>query len=281
MVGLNVRIEILDEEEWGFPYIMPQNSSEWGTHSPVSFINPDSPPLSLSPDQRAELYSKRTIFREQDPNNTDEFFPKYPVDFNKGVMGTQAMAVNYGDVVRIYFSCVTPFGPGCAMPHPMHLHGNKMAVLYAGEFNETYDESKFNPNPLYRDTVTVNTDQFVVVQVAATNPGAWRWHCHVNIHHRGAMAMLLDVGGNEAVEAVRATPADANLCPIQPSTTSAPDGGSSTDGGSTDGGSTDSGSTDGDAAVEEEPEVPPSAGTLLVSSLTTFAASLAIAIVLV
>ena len=78
------------------------------------------------------------------------------------------------------------------------------------------DESKFNPNPVYRDTITVNTDEFVVVQVAANNPGVWRWHCHVNIHHRSGMAMLLDVGGDTAVEAVRATPASANLCPIQP-----------------------------------------------------------------
>lgn len=46
-----------------------------------------------------------------------------------------------------------------------------MAVLYVGEWDETYDESKFNPNPVYRDTVNVNTDSFVVVQVAATNPG--------------------------------------------------------------------------------------------------------------
>lgn len=46
-----------------------------------------------------------------------------------------------------------------------------MAVLYVGEWNETFDESKFNPNPVYRDTVNVNTDSFVVVQVAATNPG--------------------------------------------------------------------------------------------------------------
>ena len=97
----------------------------------------------------------------------------------------------------------------------MHLHGLKMAVLYSGEWNETYDESKFNQNPIYRDTVTVNTDSFTVVQTAATNPGVWRLHCHVNIHHRSGMAMLLDVGGDASVEAVRATPDSANLCPIQ------------------------------------------------------------------
>lgn len=98
----------------------------------------------------------------------------------------------------------------------MHLHGNKMAILYSGEWNEEYDESKFNQNPVYRDTVTVNTDSFTVVQVAATNPGVWRLHCHVNIHHKSGMAVLLDVGGDDSVEAVRATPDSVNLCPIQP-----------------------------------------------------------------
>ena len=95
----------------------------------------------------------------------------------------------------------------------MHLHGMKMAVLYSGEYTEEYDESKFNPNPVYRDTVTVNTDQFTVVQFAATNPGVWRLHCHVNIHHRGGMAVVVDVGGDSSVEAVRATPDSVNLCP--------------------------------------------------------------------
>jgi hypothetical protein len=137
------------------------------------------------------------------------------VDFNRGVLGPNAVSVNYGDVIRVLFTCAEPYGPGCAMPHPMHLHGNKMAILYNGKWNEEYNISKFNPNPVYRDTITVNTDSYVVVQVAAINPGVWRWHCHVNIHHRGGMAMLLDVGGNAAAEAIRETPQDVNLCPIQ------------------------------------------------------------------
>jgi FtsP/CotA-like multicopper oxidase with cupredoxin domain len=154
------------------------------------------------------MYDRRMTFREIDPENPlgPLSEPPYPNNFARGVLGTNAITVNYGDVVRIFFSCTQPYGPGCAMPHPMHLHGHRVAVLYVGEWNETYDESKLNlNNPVYRDTVTVHTDSFVVVQLAATNPGAWRWHCHVDIHHRSGMAVLLDVGGDDAVEAVRVT----------------------------------------------------------------------------
>jgi len=244
-LSLNSRIEIIPEDQ-GFPYITPDDPNEWGNHQPISFVSPDSPPLSLSPEIRAEIYARRTTFRKINETNAGENFPNYPVDFSRGVLGANVISVNYGDVVRIYFSCAEPYGPGCAMPHPMHLHGHRMAVLYVGEWNETFDESKFNPNPVYRDTVNVNTDSFVVVQVAATNPGVWRWHCHVNIHHRSGMAMLLDVGGDEAVEAVRATPDSANLCPLQSKPakeSNASDNGSTGDDDSTRGGGGSGGGT--------------------------------------
>jgi hypothetical protein len=112
------------------------------------------------------------------------------------------------------------------------------------QFNLEYDESKFSANPVYRDTVTVNTDSFVVVQVAAINPGVWRWHCHVNIHHRGGMAMVLDVGGDSAVEAVRATPQDVNLCPIHFAELDSSSGSSETDSTETDSSETDSSATE-------------------------------------
>jgi len=221
-MGHATRLEILMEDDVGFPYITPGDPAEWISAEPIAFVNPSSPTLSLSPDQRAELYAKRTVGRASDEENAGELFPNYPENFSSVVTGPNALVTTYGDVVRIYFSCVEPFGPGCAMQHPMHLHGNKMAVLYSGEWDEEYNESKFDTNPLYRDTVTINTDTYTVVQVAATNPGAWRLHCHVNIHNKGGMAMLLDVGGDSDVEAARATPDSANLCPIQPNNKSTP-----------------------------------------------------------
>lgn len=58
--------------------------------------------------------------------------------------------------------------------------------------------------------------------------------------------MLLDVGGDEAVEAVRATPDSANLCPLQSNSakeSSASDSGSTGDDDSTRGGGGSGGGT--------------------------------------
>lgn len=216
--NLNSRIEILPKASWGFPFRNPSNASLWPPRDPISFIEPPTPPLSLSNSSRELIYNKRTIFRPVDPTHplgpSSPPGQQYPTNFSQGVMGPNALQVQYGDVVRLYLSCAEPYGPGCAMPHPMHLHGNKFAVLYVGHWNEPYNESKFNTeNPVYRDTIVAHTDSFVVIQFVANNPGVWRFHCHVNIHHRSGMAMLVDVGGNSAVEGVRATPEQYNLCP--------------------------------------------------------------------
>ena len=126
--------------------------------------------MSLSPEQREEIYAERTTVRASDPDNAGELFPNYPEGFSSVTTGVNALSVQYGDVIRILLRC-DKSGPGCAMPHPMHLHGNKMAILGMYKFDEPYDESKFTSNPLYRDTITIPTDAYVVVQIAATNPG--------------------------------------------------------------------------------------------------------------
>lgn len=133
------------------------------------------------------------------------------------------------------------------------MHTYNLHQPLSNRFKIAYDETKFNPNPVYRDTVTVNTDSYVVVQVAATNPGVWRWHCHVNIHHRGGMAMVLDVGGDSAVEAVRATPDDVNLCPIRSGQVVVEDSASSS-GSSETASSESTGSSETDSSATESAE---------------------------
>jgi hypothetical protein len=58
---------------------------------------------------------------------------------------------------------------------------------------------------------------FTVIQVDPTNPEVWHLvHCHINIHQKSGMAVLLDVGEYDSVEAVHAMPDSVNLCPTQP-----------------------------------------------------------------
>ena len=86
---------------------------QWVPHQPISFVNPDMPPLSLSPEERTEIYGRTAVFRELNESNAAQSFPNYPVNFSRGLVGQNAIVTNYGDVVRIYFSCVEPYGSGC------------------------------------------------------------------------------------------------------------------------------------------------------------------------
>jgi hypothetical protein len=88
---------------------------QWVPHQPISFVNPNMPPLSLSPDERAEIYARTAVFRELNKTSTVQSFPNYPVNFSRGLVGQNAIMTSYGDVVRIYFSCAEPYGPGCAV----------------------------------------------------------------------------------------------------------------------------------------------------------------------
>lgn len=73
--------------------------------------------LSLSPDQEhAKIHARHEIFHEVNKTNDGENFPNYPIDFNRGVQGPNALVADYGDVIRNYFSCAEPYhGPGCAV----------------------------------------------------------------------------------------------------------------------------------------------------------------------
>nr|KAG5686609.1 hypothetical protein BaRGS_006283 [Batillaria attramentaria] len=47
-------------------------------------------------------------------------------------------------------------------------------------------------NPIRKDTIIVPTGGYVVVRIKADNPGMWYMHCHMEIHHLGGMALILD-----------------------------------------------------------------------------------------
>jgi len=208
------RMQIYGEER-GFPFMWSDDASDWQTDTPTAFLFPEQPTLSLPHSEREAIYTRRHLWREPNTSNAAESYPNYPREWSKIQSGCQTISVEYGDVVRIFMNATIPFGAGAATPHPMHLHGHKVAVLAIGKWDEPYEESKLNTkNPIYKDVVPLYSDSWMVLQFVATNPGVWMFHCHVNIHSGSGMAMAIDVGGE--LPDARQTPSNADMCKGKP-----------------------------------------------------------------
>ncbi|KAF2255775.1 multicopper oxidase [Trematosphaeria pertusa] len=81
-------------------------------------------------------------------------------------------------------------------PHPMHIHGHDMYVLYDG--NDKWDGSTVvNPsNPPRRDTHNLRPHGWMVMQYNLDNPGVWPFHCHIAWHL--SMGMYVNLMENPA-----------------------------------------------------------------------------------
>eukprot|EP00933_Yihiella_yeosuensis_P036508 TRINITY_DN3027_c0_g1_i5.p1 TRINITY_DN3027_c0_g1~~TRINITY_DN3027_c0_g1_i5.p1 ORF type:complete len:821 (-),score=124.84 TRINITY_DN3027_c0_g1_i5:143-2605(-) len=204
------RMQIYPESR-GFPFMWTDSPTGWQADTPIAFVAPERPTLSLNSKDREAIYLSRNVWREPNLSNAGELYPNYPQGWSRITSGTNAISVKYGDVVRIFMNATLPFGAGAAMPHPMHLHGHKLAVLAVGQWHEPYDPAKLNTeNPVYKDVVPIYSDSWMVVQFVASNPGVWFFHCHVNIHLNSGMGMIIDSGGE--LEDFRKTPTAANMC---------------------------------------------------------------------
>ncbi|OAP57509.1 hypothetical protein AYL99_08247 [Fonsecaea erecta] len=93
-----------------------------------------------------------------------------------------------------------------AQPHPMHKHSNKAYVLGKGIGNWTWSTvaeaaaalpaGTFNfVNPPLRDGYTTTPNEanstWMVLRYQVTNPGAFLFHCHVQTHVAGGMAVAM------------------------------------------------------------------------------------------
>lgn len=88
-------------------------------------------------------------------------------------------------------------------PHMMHKHTGKTWQIGAGEGHWNYasvdeaieaEPSKFNlKNPNYRDTFVTSFDgpSWIVLRYQVTNPGPWLFHCHIETHLAGGMAVAI------------------------------------------------------------------------------------------
>jgi iron transport multicopper oxidase len=80
-----------------------------------------------------------------------------------------------------------------------HLHGHQFQVLARLPSNAgalpglDYTSSGFLGNPMQRDTVTVNSNSYVIIRFKADNPGVWLFHCHIERHAvMGLIATIIE-----------------------------------------------------------------------------------------
>jgi iron transport multicopper oxidase len=85
-------------------------------------------------------------------------------------VNTNALPIEYGDVVEIVLYNNIPFG------HPWHLHGHQFQVVARSEPNaftngQRYDPSQADPIPMRRDVAGVQAGGYVAYRFKADNPG--------------------------------------------------------------------------------------------------------------
>ncbi|KAG6898927.1 Acyl-coenzyme A oxidase 2 [Termitomyces sp. T159_Od127] len=71
-------------------------------------------------------------------------------------------------------------------PHPFHLHGHTFSVIRSAG-NSTYNFA----NPVRRDVVSTGLESDnVTIRFTTDNPGPWIFHCHIDWHLEGGLAIV-------------------------------------------------------------------------------------------
>lgn len=91
--------------------------------------------------------------------------------------------VRQGSVVKLrIFNDPKSFHP---MPHPIHLHGQRMLVVSR--------DGVRTRNLVWKDTVLVPVGSTVDLLIDASNPGDWMLHCHIAEHLGSGMMTMMHV----------------------------------------------------------------------------------------
>lgn len=90
---------------------------------------------------------------------------------------------NKGDVVRITIK--NDANSMHSMQHPIHIHGQRFAVVNKN--------GNANTDIEWKDTMTIPSGQIYELLVLMDNPGEWMFHCHIAEHLETGMAIGFEV----------------------------------------------------------------------------------------
>lgn len=135
---------------------------------------------------------------------------------------------------QVYQFVLSNLGKGRGWSHPVHLHGHSFYVVKMGFgiynvstgllLEQTRDikcndqksfcneEKWYDPywndgnypslnfdKPPQKDTIVVPSGGYVVIRFKADNPGAWFFHCHIDLHNTNGMGMVVLEGNYKGV----------------------------------------------------------------------------------
>ncbi|XP_033729883.1 oxydoreductase ptaK-like [Pecten maximus] len=127
---------------------------------------------------------------------------------------------------KVYQFTLTNLGNGKGWSHPVHLHGHSFYIMKMGfgQYNASgflidstpdiscsrgskgycnspiWANASWNggnvpglvlDNTAQKDTIIVPTHGYVVIRFKADNPGAWFFHCHIDLHNTNGMGLVI------------------------------------------------------------------------------------------
>ncbi|KAJ1900181.1 ferroxidase fet3 [Kickxella alabastrina] len=126
---------------------------------------------------------------------------------------TNAHVLQLNEVIEMLFWSATQ------LSHPLHLHGHVFQIVEKGFINDTMGalttrvaKDKF---PLQRDTVLVNSGEYVVVRFKADNPGVWLMHCHFDWHMALGLNMVFVEAPKEMMDVIKVPQSVIDQCKRQ------------------------------------------------------------------
>ncbi|CAI9735105.1 laccase-like [Octopus vulgaris] len=221
----NKRCLQFNDLEPDYPVVVPPYKSGKFEEYFLNFAFPGEPgytPASVN----GRVFVEPTVNPLTQPKEIDSLCDNANCGVDKVCRCTYSINLKYGDTIQVV---MTNLGKGKGFSHPIHMHGHSFYVVKMGfpKYNETTGEiindttdidCRGDPKMNYcndaawsnsnwegdnipgmnlqkapqKDTIMVPTGGYVVVRIVANNPGIWIMHCHIELHSKDGMALVLN-----------------------------------------------------------------------------------------
>ncbi|XP_014787382.1 uncharacterized protein LOC106881493 [Octopus bimaculoides] len=211
--------------ESNYPGVVPPYRSEKFKEYFLNFAFPGergNTPASIN----GRVFVEPTVNPLTQPNEIDTLCDNANCGVGKVCRCTHSLNLKHDYTIQFV---LTNLGSGNGFSHPVHIHGHTFYVVKMGfpKYNETtggiisdttdidcrgdpkknfcndatWSNSKWVGDNISgiklekaprKDTIMVPTGGYAVVRIVADNPGSWFVHCHIELHSKEGMALILN-----------------------------------------------------------------------------------------